>query len=165
MDKKALYKKIKYEVGFLLFVLPFISFATVSQIGADNSRVGFKPGCSEEQLDIKSILPPVARGKQANSQCVYQRTNRPIQLAAIGQDKSTASALLTSLTSQNINASQSPSISSSSQSEETGEKENKGTSPPQDQEVVNDTIPPVVHTDLKSVIVNDPILFFSISIR
>ena len=50
MNKRTLHKKIKCTAIVLLFVLFFVSCATVSQIGTDNWRDYFKPGHTKEEI-------------------------------------------------------------------------------------------------------------------
>lgn len=62
--------------------------------------------------------------------------------------------------SRGVNTTQPPPVSSSSQYE--GEKKGENGCTRASQHTANDTVPPVVHTDLKPAIVNDQNLFFSI---
>jgi len=108
----------------------------------------------KQQVDIKASLWP--EGTQNNIKYVYHSTNKRILIAASKFDKSSIKSLLAS---QDVDISQSPPQDSSAPDENNGEEEKPEQTLPQSTE--KDTVPPTIHTDIKSAIVHDANLFFS----
>ena len=108
----------------------------------------------KQQLDIKASLWP--EGAQNNVKYVYHSTHKPILIAASKFDKSSIKSLLAS---QDADVSQSSPPDSSVPEENNGEEEMPEQTLPQSTE--KDTVPPIIHTDIQSVIVYDANLFFS----
>ncbi len=107
-----------------------------------------------QQVDTKASLWP--EGTQNNVKYVYHSTNKPILIAASKFDKSSIRSLLAS---QDIDVSQSSPQDSPAPDENNGEEEKPEQTLPQSTE--KDTVPPTIHTDIKSAIVHDANLFFS----
>ncbi len=107
-----------------------------------------------QQVDTKASLWP--EGTQNNVKYVYHSTNKPILIAASKFDKSSIKSLLVS---QDIDVSQSSPQDSPEPDENNGEEEKPEQTLPQSTE--KDTVPPTIHTDIKSAIVHDANLFFS----
>src|SRR3989339_249587 len=108
----------------------------------------------KQQLDTKASLWP--EDTQDSVKYVYHSTHKPILIAASKFDKSSIVSLLAV---QDVNVSQSSPPASSVPDENNGEDEKSEQSLPQS--TVKDTVPPVIHTDIKSAIVYDANLFFS----
>ncbi|MDO8744267.1 MAG: hypothetical protein Q7J76_04085 [Candidatus Brocadiaceae bacterium] len=108
----------------------------------------------KQQADVKASLWP--DGLQNNVKYVYHSTHKPILIAASKIDKSSIKSLLAS---QDVNVSQSSPPDSSAPDENNGEEEKPEQTLPQS--TVKDTVPPTIHTDIKSAIVYDASLFFS----
>jgi hypothetical protein len=108
----------------------------------------------KQQTDVKASLWP--EGLQNNVKYVYHSTHKPILIAASKFDKSSIKSLLAS---QDVNVSQSSPPDSSAPDENNGEEEKPEQTLPQS--MAKDTVPPTIHTDIKSVIVYDANLFFS----
>ncbi|HHT9112525.1 MAG: hypothetical protein HZA47_00405 [Planctomycetes bacterium] len=108
----------------------------------------------KQQVDTKASLWP--EGTQNNVKYVYHSTNKPILMAASKFDKSSIKSLLAS---QDIDVSQSSPQDSPEPDENNGEEEKPEQTLPQS--TAKDTVPPTIHTDIKSVIVYDANLFFS----
>lgn len=107
-----------------------------------------------QQVDTKASLWP--EGTQNNVKYVYHSTHKPILIAASKFDKSSIKSLLAS---QDIDVSQSSPQDSPEPDDNNGEEERPEQTLPQSTE--KDTVPPTIHTDIKSAIVHDANLFFS----
>jgi len=123
-----------------------ISFKVVDIAG--NETKGKQP------LDTKASLWP--EGTQNNVKYVYHSTNKPILIAASKFDKSSIKSLLVS---QDIDVSQSSPQDFPEPDENNGEEEKPEQTLPQS--TAKDTVPPTIHTDIKSAVVHDANLFFS----
>ena len=108
----------------------------------------------KQQLDTKASLWP--EDTQDSVKYVYHSTHKPILIAASKFDKSSIVSLLAV---QDVNVSQSSPPDSSAPDENNGEEAKPEQTLPQS--TVKDTVPPVIHTDIKSAIVYDANLFFS----
>jgi|GEM_PF-444966 len=108
----------------------------------------------KQQADTKASLWP--EGTQNNVKYVYHSTHKPILIAASKFDKSSIKSLLAS---QDIDVSQSSPQDSPEPDDNNGEEERPEQTLPQSTE--KDTVPPTIHTDIKSAIVHDANLFFS----
>ncbi|MBM4066077.1 MAG: tetratricopeptide repeat protein [Planctomycetes bacterium] len=107
-----------------------------------------------QQVDTKASLWP--EGAQNNVKYVFHSTNKPILIAASKFDKSSIKSLLAS---QDIDVSQSSPQDSPEPDENNGEEEKQEQTLPQS--TAKDTVPPTIHTDIKSAVVYDANLFFS----
>ncbi|MDO8141381.1 MAG: hypothetical protein Q6358_07745, partial [Candidatus Brocadiales bacterium] len=107
-----------------------------------------------QQVDTKASLWP--EGTQNNVKYVFHSTNKPILIAASKFDKSSIKSLLAS---QDVDVSQSSPQDSPAPDENNGEEEKPEQTLPQS--TAKDTVPPIIHTDIQSVIVYDANLFFS----
>lgn len=107
-----------------------------------------------QQVDIKASLWPDGTGNTVKY--VFHSTNKPILIAASKFDKSSIKSLLAS---QDIDVSQSSPQDSPEPDENNGEEEKPEQTLPQS--TAKDTVPPTIHTDIKSAIVHDANLFFS----
>lgn len=108
----------------------------------------------KQQVDTKASLWP--EGTQNKVKYVYHSTNKHILIAASKFDKSSIKSLLAS---QDVDVSQSSPQDSPEPDENNGEEEKPEQTLPQSTE--KDTVPPTIHTDIKSSIVHDANLFFS----
>ena len=108
----------------------------------------------KQQADTKASLWP--EGTQNNVKYVYHSTHKPILIAASKFDKSSIKSLLAS---QDIDVSQPSPQDSPEPDDNNGEEERPEQTLPQSTE--KDTVPPTIHTDIKSAIVHDANLFFS----
>jgi len=108
----------------------------------------------KQQLDTKASLWP--EDTQDSVKYVYHSTHKPILIAASKFDKSSIVSLLAV---QDVNVSQSSPPDSSAPDENNGEEAKPEQTLPQS--TVKDTVPPVIHTDIKSAIIYDANLFFS----
>jgi len=108
----------------------------------------------KQQADTKASLWP---GETQNDvKHVYHSTNKPILIAASKFDKSSIKSLLAS---QEVDVSQSSPPDAPEPDENNGEEERPEQTLPQS--TAKDTVPPIIHTDIQSVIVYDANLFFS----
>ena len=123
-----------------------ISFKVVDIAGNETRGV--------QQVDIKASLWPDGTGNTVKY--VFHSTNKPILIAASKFDKSSIKSLLAS---QDIDVSQSSPQDSPEPDENNGEEEKPEQTLPQSTE--KDTVPPTIHTDIKSAVVHDANLFFS----
>jgi len=123
-----------------------ISFKVVDIAGNETRGV--------QQVDIKASLWPDGTGNTVKY--VFHSTNKPILIAASKFDKSSIKSLLAS---QDIDVSQSSPQDSPEPDENNGEEEKPEQTLPQS--TAKDTVPPTIHTDIKSAIVHDANLFFS----
>jgi len=108
----------------------------------------------KQQLDTKASLWP--EDTQDSVKYVYHSTHKPILIAASKFDKSSIVSLLAV---QDVNVSQSSPPDSSAPDENNGEEAKPEQTLPQS--TVKDTVPPIIHTDIKSAIIYDANLFFS----
>ena len=108
----------------------------------------------KQQLDTKASLWP--EDTQDSVKYVYHSTHKPILIAASKFDKSSIVSLLAV---QDVNVSQSSPPASSAPDENNGEEAKPEQTLPQS--TVKDTVPPIIHTDIKSAIIYDANLFFS----
>jgi len=108
----------------------------------------------KQQADTKASLWP---GETQNDvKHVYHSTNKPILIAASKFDKSSIKSLLAS---QEVDVSQSSPPDAPEPDENNGEEERPEQTLPQS--TAKDTVPPIIHPDIQSVIVYDANLFFS----
>ncbi|HHT9130677.1 MAG TPA: hypothetical protein ACFYEC_07430, partial [Candidatus Brocadiaceae bacterium] len=110
----------------------------------------------EQQVDIKAALW-IDDLLNNNTKPAYHTKNAPVRVAAGKMDKATVKRLLAS---NDATATPSPSAISSAGNTASPQEEAKAASV--SQMTPQDAIPPVVRTDIKSAIVYDPILFFTI---
>jgi hypothetical protein len=140
------YKEDHFDEDIVLTDGNKISFKVVD-IAGNETR-------GRQQLDTKASLWP--EGRPNSVKYAYQSTNKPILIAAGKFDKSSIRSLLAS---QDIDVSQSSHSDSPEPDENNGEEEKPEQTIPQS--TTKDTVPPTIHTDIKSAIVYDENLFFS----
>ena len=140
------YKEDHFDEDIVLTDGNKISFRVVDIAGNETK--------GKQQLDTKASLWP--GDTQNDVKYVYHSTNKPILIAANKFDKSSIRSLLAS---QDVNTAQSSPDDTSLPNEENAEEEESNPALPQS--TATDTVPPIIHTDIKSAIVYDTNLFFS----
>ncbi len=137
------YKEDKFHEDIVLTDNDTISFKVVD-IAGNETRGSHK-------VDAKaSLWPEDARN---GVKYVYHSTNKPIQIASSTFDKSAVRSLLVAHADHDDEAQPASETDGSAVKEETKSAPAQG--------APTDTAPPVIHTDIKSAIVNDANLFFS----